>query len=205
MIFNSVNTQQSYFEGDGPGGNLVTLVVEHSINDPRLVFINPLNGENAGFWPTGPSFDNIERIQFTDSSLALDINGDAGMAYRIYKAAFDRDPMTNDTQGLGFWIHQMDEGMDLLEVSARFIDSQEFRTAYGDDVSNETFLTALYRNVLDRDPDQGGLQWWIEEMANNPDKTPAKVLADFSESAENMSNVAQLIAQGIVYDPWLGS
>ena len=31
-----------------------------------------------------------------------------------------------------------------------------------------------------------------------------KVLADFSESVENQTNVAELIANGIVFDPWVG-
>jgi Ca2+-binding RTX toxin-like protein len=35
---------------------------------------------------------NVERLQFTDKTVALDINGTAGQAYRIYQAAFNRTP-----------------------------------------------------------------------------------------------------------------
>ena len=35
---------------------------------------------------------SVERIKFSDSSVALDINGTAGSAYRLYRAAFDRAP-----------------------------------------------------------------------------------------------------------------
>ncbi|NCW86415.1 MAG: DUF4214 domain-containing protein, partial [Oxalobacteraceae bacterium] len=56
----------------------------------------------------------------------------------------------------------------------------------------------------DRNPDQAGLAWWVSEMSTNPTKTWQKVLADFSESAENQANVASLIANGIPYDPWVG-
>ena len=55
-----------------------------------------------------------------------------------------------------------------------------------------------------RDPDAGGYAWWIEQLENNPEKTWQKVLADFSESPENQHNVAELIANGIPFDPWAG-
>jgi len=142
----------------------------------------------------------VERAVFADATVALDLDGVGGEAYRIYKAAFDRVP---DAGGLGYWIKQMDDGMDLIEVSARFIDSDEFRSLYGQNPTNGEFLTKVYNNVLDRDPDQGGYAWWIDQLENNPDKTWEKVLADFSESPENLTNVAELIANGIQYEPWL--
>ena len=49
---------------------------------------------------------NIERLQFTDKTLAFDLDGNAGQAYRLYQAAFDRVP---DQGGLGYWIDEMDQ------------------------------------------------------------------------------------------------
>ena len=146
---------------------------------------------------------DIERIHFTDKSVALDIGaGDTGgSSYRIYKAAFNRTP---DEGGLGYWIGQMDLGMDLVDVSARFIDSDEFRAAYGTNPSNGEFLTKVYNNVLGRDPDSGGYDWWVDQLANNPEKSWDKVLADFSESTENQANVSELIGNGVQYDLWVG-
>ena len=48
-----------------------------------------------------------ERLTFSDANIALDIDGNAGQAHRIYKAAFDRAP---DLGGLGFWINTLDNG-----------------------------------------------------------------------------------------------
>ena len=132
---------------------------------------------------------NIERLYFSDRAVALDLSGTAGKAYRIYKAAFDRDPTEGDTAGLGYWIAQMDEGMDMVEVAARFIDSDEFRSLYGQNPTNGEFLNKVYLNVLDRLPDAGGYDWWMDQLENNPEKTWEKVLADFSESPENQANV----------------
>lgn len=153
---------------------------------------------------TGPAdyqllLNGIERLIFSDFGIAFDTDSASGVAYRIYKSVFDRTP---DTTGLGYWIAQMDKGMDVVEVAARFIDSPEFRQLYGSNVSNAAFITNVYNNVLDRNPDDVGLAWWVNEMKTNPSKTWQKVLADFSESAENKTNVASLIANGIAYDPW---
>jgi hypothetical protein len=150
------------------------------------------------------SIEAAERVLFSNGARAYDIDGRAGKAYRIYKAAFDRDPMEGDTDGLGYWIAQMDNGMDMVEVAERFIDSAEFRSVYGENPSNEEFLNKIYLNVLDRLPDEEGYAWWMDQLENNPEKTWEKVLADFSESAENQANVADLVANGIAFDPWVG-
>jgi Domain of unknown function (DUF4214) len=146
----------------------------------------------------------VERIAFTDVTLAFDTDGGSGQAYRVYKAAFNRDPMSGDAKGLGYWIAQIEKGMDLIEVSARFVDSNEFRTLYGANPTNGQFLTKLYQNVLGRDPEASGYNWWLNELNTNPSKTKAKVLADFAESGENQAGVASLIGSGITYEPWVG-
>lgn len=145
---------------------------------------------------------DVERLQFSDTSLAFDTGAGehAGSAYRLYKAAFDRAP---DEGGVGYWINRLDNGADLTrDVAQSFINSQEFQQTYGPNISNNAFITLLYNNVLDRDPDQGGLAFWNQQM--NGGMSRANVLANFSESAENISNTADLIANGIQYDMWVG-
>ena len=148
------------------------------------------------------SFSTIERVVFSDKAVALDIGSGevGGSCYRIYKAAFNRTP---DEGGLGYWIGQMDLGKTLVEVSAGFIDSDEFRASYGASPSNGEFLTKVYNNVLGRDPDSGGYDWWVDQLANNPEKTWDKVMADFSEGTENQANVIELIGNGVHYDLWV--
>tara|TARA_B100000780_G_C20910437_1_gene362511 strand:- start:1 stop:546 length:546 start_codon:yes stop_codon:yes gene_type:complete len=120
-----------------------------------------------------------------DENYALRADDIGGQAYRIYEAAFGRTP---DPRGLGYWISQFDDGMGLIEISSRFIDSNEFKSIYGTNPTNETFITKLYLNVLDRVPDNSGLAWWVDQLDNNSEKTWKKVLADFSESPENIEN-----------------
>jgi hypothetical protein len=63
---------------------------------------------------------NVERLLFDDGAVAYDIAGIGGQIYRLYQAAFDRAP---DKSGLGFWMHQMDEGMSLDTVASFFTSS----------------------------------------------------------------------------------
>ena len=143
---------------------------------------------------------NIERLHFSDTNVALDIGkGEiGGEAYRIYKAAFDRAP---DAGGLGFWINAMDDGASLTSVAGGFIASPEFKQLYGANVTDRDFVTKVYKNVLDRNPDQSGYDFWLGAMGRGA--TRADILASFSESPENIGNVADLIANGIQYEAWV--
>ncbi|MDO1585589.1 DUF4214 domain-containing protein [Rhizobium oryzicola] len=138
---------------------------------------------------------NIERLKFTDGTLAFDTAGEAGQAYRLYQAAFNRKP---DAGGLGFWIGQLDaDQTDLLRMSKSFIDSNEFRSTYGtpQTVSTTAFVTLVYQNVLHRAPDTSGASYWQDKL--NTGYLREKLLADFSESAENQANTAAAISDGV--------
>ena len=142
---------------------------------------------------------DIERLQFSDISLALDTGkGEiAGSAYRLYKAAFDRMP---EAEGLGFWINTLDQGANLVNVAQGFINSDEFRVMYGANPSDQQFVTLLYNHVLHRPPEGEGYQFWLNSL--NAGVSRAQVLKDFSESTENINQTAELIANGIQYEAW---
>jgi len=136
---------------------------------------------------------NIERLQFSDKTIALDINGTAGQAYRIYQAAFNRTP---DNGGLKYWIGIMDSGVSLPTVSSAFIASAEFQQLYGTNPTNEVFVTKLYDNVLHRAPDADGYKYWVDLLnTGRIDKT--STLVNFSESNENQVGVIGVIQNGI--------
>lgn len=141
------------------------------------------------------SMMNVERLNFSDASVALDVNGIAGQAYRIYQAAFDRKP---DLAGLGYWIADMDKGSSLTTVAAGFFQSREFQSLYGINPGTDALITLLYANVLHRTPDQAGLDYWRAELSSGH-ITAAGVLASFSESQENQLQVIGSIQNGIDY------
>lgn len=141
---------------------------------------------------------DIERIDFKDVSLALDINGEGGQAYRLYQAAFDRVP---DRVGLGYWIAQLDRGATLREVAGAFVASDEFRVLYGARPGNQQIVDAFYENVLNRAPDQAGLDNWVN-ILNTQQDSVAGVLVSFSESRENYAQLVGSMINGVEYQPW---
>lgn len=145
------------------------------------------------------TLQTIERLQFSDNNIAFDILGNAGQAYRLYQAAFDRRP---DLAGLGYWINDMDKGSSLTNVAGGFFQSPEFRALYGSNPDTTTLITNFYKNVLHRAPDQAGFDYWANELNNNI-ITPAGALASFCESTENQAQVIGSIQNGIEYSPWL--
>ena len=96
------------------------------------------------------------------------------------------------------------QGADLTalrDIAAGFANSKEFADLYGSAPSNADIVLRLYHNILHREPDAGGYQYWLG-ILDNKQATLPYVLAFFSESAENLSGTAALIANGIVYTPY---
>jgi hypothetical protein len=142
---------------------------------------------------------NIERLQFSDKVVGFDVSDNAGEAYRIYEAAFNRKP---DTDGLGYWIAQLDKGATLKSVAEGFIGSSEFQKLYGSSPSNTSFVDNLYKNILDRAGEKAGVDYWVGQL--NSGVSRADILVGFSESAENKAGVIGSIQNGIEYKEWLG-
>ncbi len=107
--------------------------------------------------------------------------------YRLYQATLDREP---DMPGFLDWLDTLSTGTTLLQVAQDFVTSDEFQTQYGS-LDDEAFITLLYNNVLDRDPDAGGLAFWLNEIANGA--TRAKVVLGFSDSEEFVAGTIETL------------
>jgi hypothetical protein len=79
---------------------------------------------------------------------------------RLYRAFFRRDA---DLGGANYWLGLSATGATIDLISYQFAASQEFQNAYGD-VSNSDYLAILYNNILDREPDGDGFNYWLELM-----------------------------------------
>lgn len=140
---------------------------------------------------------DVERIQFNDTMVGLDIDGASGQIYRLYQAAYDRKP---DAGGLKhwMWVSDMDK-FSLAEIADFFMQLPEYKELYlKDDPSNEHFVTLLYQHVLHREPEKGGYDHWMWTLTENK-LTRAEVMAFFAESPENKAQVIAAINNGIEY------
>lgn len=137
---------------------------------------------------------NPFRLDFSDTSLAFDLDGNAGTAYRMYQAAFNRKP---DIAGVGYWMKVLDGGTSALNIASQFAASAEFRSLYGSVPTKDQLIRAMYANTLHREPDADGYNYWMATL--NSGMSTEAMLQFFSDSTENREQVAPAIALGIEY------
>lgn len=79
----------------------------------------------------------------------------------LYIAYFNRSP---DAIGLYFWGTAYANGLTLEEIAALFAPQEETLATYPPGTSNEDFASSVYQNVLGRDPDVLGLNFWVGQL-----------------------------------------
>lgn len=135
------------------------------------------------------------RLRFADMSMAFDADGNPGQAYRLYRAAFAREP---DPAGLGYWIGVLDQGAYLYDVAGGFTASAEFKNLYAKATTNRDIVGQYYVNVLNRQGESAGIDYWTGVLDSKADNLGG-VLRNFSEGPENKASTAATIANGIRY------
>ena len=174
----------------------------------EYTFINQGNDKYGIKLDTSSTIDSLtglSSLNFSDKS--IDINKDiigtfnqvtgkddvTGRMFRLYNAAFARFP---DADGLKYWIEKNASGENSNRVVAQsFLASAEFAERYGSDVTNEKYVETLYVNVLGRNSDIAGYNYWVGNL-NNGIETRYEALLGFAESAENKALFTEITGFG---------
>ena len=90
---------------------------------------------------------------------------------KLYVAFFGRAP---DTVGLDYWVNK--SGLDLEGITKSFFEQKETIDKYGN-LDSSAFITEIYKNVLNREPDAGGLAYWVGELGNGNVSKDQMILA----------------------------
>lgn len=121
---------------------------------------------------------DIERLAFGDGASfvtdgLVDVTSLEGVAdleqaqlryfVEMYIAYFDRAP---DSLGLFYWGDRLADGMGLTQIARSFFVQDESREAFPDPNDNEKLVFDAYNNLLERDPDAEGRDFWIGELEN---------------------------------------
>lgn len=96
---------------------------------------------------------------------------------RLYTIALNRSA---DVNGLNDWTGKLlDKKQTPKEVASGFVFSQEMTNR---NLSDKEFVTMLYRTMMDREPDAGGLNDWVGKLQSGTSRR--SVFAGFADSTE---------------------
>lgn len=112
---------------------------------------------------------NIERLQFLDTNIAIDLNGNAGATAKILGAVFGKDSLTNK-QYVGIGLSLLDAGMSTNTLSSLAVDAANLKT-------NDQIVSTLWKNVFGT-------------TASSTDKAPYIKLLDDGMSAGTLAWLA---------------
>lgn len=115
--------------------------------------------------------------------------------FRLYFGGLGRLP---DAGGFAWWSEQIAVGnRDLQSMAAGFVRSPELQLkadADGDGVvADREFIIYMYRNVLGREPDREGLDFWLGELADGR-RSQADVLLRMTGSNEYVLGTKSVLA-----------
>ena len=106
------------------------------------------------------------------------------------------NPETTRPKGLDSLRDRFSSGKNTRRVVAQsFLGSAEFTEKYGSNVSDEKYVNNLYKNVLGRDADTEGLNYWVGNLSSGLE-TRYEALLGFAESAENKALFTEMTGFG---------
>lgn len=101
----------------------------------------------------------------------------AQIVAELYQDVLGRRP---DAAGLQFWASLLEKGTSSDQIRAEMMKSPEGRARVTEEVRG------LYRNLLGREADAGGLAYWVNEIVTNG-KSITQVRGEFQASTEYLT------------------
>lgn len=136
---------------------------------------------------------SIERIIFTDSALALDLNGSAGIVAKLIGAVFGAGSISN-AHYVAIGLSELDKGTSYEDLAALAIDAAGAK-------SPEQVTTLLWSNVVGSLPTPDQILPYIDMLHK---ETTVGTLGGFAADHEiNQANInlTGLVENGIAFDP----
>ncbi len=193
--------------GPQPGGPQASrLVIDGLAGTDRVVY--PLARAEIAETVSGPGevsvalatgetdlLRSVEEIRLDDGGYLYGLSEEVGITYRVYAAALGRTP---DGPGLAFWDGRLASGaITIRELASSFVTSREFDAKFGGpDAAVETYVDALFANVLGRIGDDAGRAFWIGAIETGElDRTD--MLLAFANAPENVAANADNYDEGV--------
>lgn len=124
----------------------------------------------------------IERFQFADKKLAIDLNNGqaANNSVRIIGAAFDAPAIQEHPDYVGIGLNLFDSGQSVLQVSQLAVDALN--------LSNDVFVDTVYQNVVGTAPTAAEHDFYVGLLADGSN-TQAQLLELAANTEVNATSI----------------
>jgi hypothetical protein len=123
---------------------------------------------------------NVEQLQFSDASVAVQNSADMGTLAGIYQTVLGRQA---DMLGIEYWANVHQAGVSWGSIALSIVGSAEQTAGHGGfngDAAHD--ITLLYTALFNRTPDAAGLAYWSNALAHGV--TLEQVASGFVQSVE---------------------
>ncbi len=135
----------------------------------------------------------MERLKFTDKSIALDTNGNAGTTAKILGAVFGKESVNNKNY-VGIGLHFLDSGWTYDNLAGLALDAAGAKT-------NDQIVSLLWTNVIGSKPSAADKAPYIALLENGMSAGALAHLAADSNFNTTNINLVGLVQTGISFIP----
>ncbi|MES2634791.1 MAG: carbohydrate-binding domain-containing protein [Pseudomonadota bacterium] len=151
----------------GPGGSTL---IDTGLGIDTVTFSGTIASYNVGHTATGFSvtpdaggattyFGSVERLDFSDKSLAIDMDGNAGVAAKLLITLLGEE-FLQDENLAGLFISYLDQGLSAETLAGGILDNADWQ-AYAGGSSNAAYVTEMYTNLAGFAPSDADFDYLV--------------------------------------------
>ena len=137
---------------------------------------------------------NIERLQFSNTKVALDMTGNAGDAARLIGALLGPS-YVKDKALAGLVIGLLDQNYSTQTIATLGLGTSTYIGLAGSS-SNEDFVKHVFKNVIGRPPAEAELQTYVGMLSAGTSQAALAVMAADTEFTAEKIGLAGLVLNG---------
>jgi hypothetical protein len=140
---------------------------------------------------------SIERLQFSNAKLALDLDGHAGDAVKIIGSLLG-PKFIEDKPLVGIVLGLLDQNYTKTQIASLGLSTPLYQSLAGS-ASNEDFVKYVFNNVVGRPPKPDELNTYLSMLSQGSTQAELAVLAGDTELNALRIDLVGLVQHGIAY------
>jgi hypothetical protein len=192
-----------YFYGSSGSDKVTGTSFVDVVKQTSTISSNQLTKLSDGSWQVQNKFTpsnsdnlvNIERVEFSDMSVALDVSGPAGQVAKILGSVFGKSYVSN-TEFAGIGFAYLDGGMSYLDLCGLAAGAAGLSTP-------DLLVTTLLRNTTGAEPTALSKSSYLQSISNGA--SYASVVQQIADSSANAQSIklTDLANTGLAYTPYV--